>query len=133
MGSGKSTTFRDFVNILEEVKNYQANGSMSAASETATPNTDGELASRSSGSDHFVFDFNFLRSVPLMGRDFRVPVGFREWDNLANDKIGKVKHFLSMGTSKSGNCEIASLTPDEALTIAISLIEYTKLCHGEVK
>ena len=49
-----------------------------------------------------VHDFGFLHSVPEMGKDFRVPAVFKRWDNPENDKIGKTRHYLSIGSNRSG-------------------------------
>jgi hypothetical protein len=52
--------------------------------------------------DSFTFDVSILRSIPEMGRDFRVPPVFQDWDNNENNKEGITWHMLSLGAARTG-------------------------------
>lgn len=54
------------------------------------------------GPDVFTFDVSALQSIPELGKDFRVPIFFQDWDNKDNEEKGISWHMLSLGPSRTG-------------------------------
>ena len=54
------------------------------------------------GPDVFTFDVGALQSIPELGKDFRVPIFFQDWDNKENEEKGISWHMLSLGPSRTG-------------------------------
>ena len=50
----------------------------------------------------FAFDVGALQSIPELGKDFRVPIFFQDWDNKENEEKGISWHMLSLGPSRTG-------------------------------
>jgi hypothetical protein len=56
--------------------------------------------------DSFTFDVSVLRSIPEMGRDFKIPPIFSDWDNGNTIKSGTTWHILSLGASRTGKIQM---------------------------